>query len=452
MRGWASFVLPRVLCAAVMAWSVTAAAAAGLSVAAGEPDIRVLLDRGRALRVSVEGPHQLYSAGVPLVAQPRQATWEIHAADGAARLFRNGRYFGPARFPLVFQPASAGLIRVGDGRYRGTLEVVAESSDLLAINVLSLEEYLYGVVGCEMPVSWPLEALKAQAVACRTYAVSHRAQARRAGFPYDLGATAAWQVYRGVERESARVRAAVDGTRGQILTYAGSPIRAVYHSSSGGHTASSQEVWGVDYPYLQAVPDHDQDSPYAFWSEAVPMEVIQEVVAAVAGDDVMVTAVEPVGPRSVSGRWPKIRIRWETGELVMSAGDFRLRVGLPSTVWEEVTVVLSEDEVDAVARLDFVDPVSILDARGRTVRKVVGGNTAVAAGGRTKLLIRPYVLVRRTVAAHVLFRGRGWGHGVGMSQWGAKALAERGWTYRRILQYYYPGTRLDTARWSWGEP
>ncbi len=132
-----------------------------------------------------------------------------------------------------------------------------------AINRLGVESYLPSVVGAEMPHQWPAEALRVQSVAARTYALRQL----RPGADYDLDSTQRSQVYLGLESETPSTRSAVASTRAQVLTHGSRLIEAVFHSSSGGRTENSGEIWRNQLPYLKSVPDFDQISPVYRWSK-----------------------------------------------------------------------------------------------------------------------------------------------------------------------------------------
>jgi stage II sporulation protein D len=163
--------------------------------------------------------------------------------------------------PLTFLRGTLPLT-VKDRSYRGSIEVRRSGKKLMAINVVALEQYLYGVVPDEMPPDWPVEALKAQAVVARSYALANR----RSG-EFDLYADVRSQVYGGLDAEEFQATAAVDGTSRQVLTYDGRVISTPYHSTSGGRTAAATDVWaGQPVPYLVSVPDpYDSLSPHHRW-------------------------------------------------------------------------------------------------------------------------------------------------------------------------------------------
>ena len=239
----------------------------------------------------------------------------------------------------------------------------------------------------EIP-SWALDALKAQAVAARTYAVSHLGQFASLG--YDLKASVQSQAYNGASVEKPSTDQAVEETRGQILTYHGQPIEAFYSDSAGGCTEACLDAWGHDIPYLQSVVDFDQESPRYFWDLAIPSDRVTKALAKLGvsiGDlqDLQVTQ------RSATGRVKHVNLIGSAGSADVSGEKLRFAFGLRST----------------------------------------------------------YFNVARQPDGTLAFAGRGWGHGVGMSQWGAKAMADMGYPYDQILAHYYPTTELkgwDGAR------
>jgi len=187
--------------------------------------------------------------------------------DGVARLTRRGDgvvLAGRAPAPAVKLRAD-GPIAVGDKTVRGAVEVLPDAGGLLVVNELSMEKYLAAVLGSEMPPSFEPEALKAQAVAARTYAVAKKIAAE--GMPFHLGSTVLAQVYGGVHREDPRTRAAVEATEGQVLVWDHAPIEAYFFSSCGGTTEFGAEALGRPLPYLtgHACPEA-ADAPGSRWS------------------------------------------------------------------------------------------------------------------------------------------------------------------------------------------
>ncbi|MCR9093563.1 MAG: SpoIID/LytB domain-containing protein [bacterium] len=287
-----------------------------------------------------------------------------------------------------WSPSGRGPWRVGSRTLRGRVAVRARSGRIQVLNRVDLESYVASTVGGEMSASWPAAALRAQAVATRTY-VLHEA-ARRSSNDWDVSSTATSQVYRGIGAETEETRAAARATRGEILTHRGEPILAVFHSTAGGRTATAGEVWGEDRPYLRVVDVEGEDiAPHTYWR----MEF--------AGSDL-------TGVVSVAGV--------EVGDLDSLSVTRRTRGG-------------------RVERLEIRGAQGRRELRGSALRSLVG-----------TLGLRSTLFDVRETASGFAFVGSGFGHGVGMSQWGARALAERGLSYQRILARFYPGTRLE--RWS----
>jgi stage II sporulation protein D len=275
------------------------------------------------------------------------------------------------------EPTSDGYIFINDAWYRGRVLMVPNGGKVTAVNWVDLEEYLYSVLGAEMPASWPQEALKAQAVAARSYALNRRD--RSLAEPFDVGTTTAHQVYKGLASEAPSTIAAVNATRGQVLTHSGRVIEAVFHSSSGGHTENVEDIWQQPRPYLRSVPDFDQEAPVFRWSETFTTSQFQQRVTGIGR--LQAVATERVTPR---GRVSSIRLQGSQGTRTLTGTQLRQALGLRSTLFS-------------------------IAIQGDTIR----------------------------------IEGRGFGHGIGMSQWGARGLALQGYSYPQILGHYYQGTVLS---------
>jgi stage II sporulation protein D len=235
-----------------------------------------------------------------------------------ARVGNGARFEGPDVLRLL-GPA---LNFVTDGRYRGAIELRTEGSGITAINVLDLDSYVRGVVAGEMPSSWPLEALKVQAVAARTYALATR---KTTGL-YDQYPDTRSQVYRGVTGESVRSDAAVRATAGRIVTYGGVPAVTYYFSTSGGHTENVEFsfVGSLSKPWLVGVPDpYDTQSPYHRWQVKTSAAAIDRALGA-PGSFKRVKVLE----RGVSPRVVRARVIGSKGSTVLTGPTIRSRLGL----------------------------------------------------------------------------------------------------------------------------
>jgi len=223
--------------------------------------------------------------------------------------------------PIVFLPGTAPLEL--DRPYRGQLEIAVDGRKLSAVDVVGLEQYLAGVVSQEMPSSWPQEALKAQAVAARSYALAHRL----GGKGFDLYADVRSQVYGGVRAEQPSTTTAVEATAGEVLQWEGKPIDALFHSTSGGRTLDVGEVFGKPVPYLVGVDDpHSDLSPVNRWGPTpLPEPTLRKALKLRAP----LTALELV--RGPSGRVATARAVTAAGTTTISGSALRSAVGLRST-------------------------------------------------------------------------------------------------------------------------
>jgi stage II sporulation protein D len=333
-----------------------------VTVPSPEPSIRVLLiDGEKSVRVREPGRK-------PTAVRARGAGLEV-----------GGRGVGP-----VWR-REAGVLEVDGLRVRGGIEVRRSGDGLQVVNRVPLEDYVAGTLGREIYPGWAPETLKAQAVATRTYALHHARKSRRA--PYDVEATTRFQVYGGQAAESESVLEATRATRDEVLIWHGEPILAVFHSSSGGRTASSEEVWGRALPYLVSRPvENEEDSPDTYWRTTVSGTKLGRALAPL-GFRVGPVRELRVADRSASGRVRTVRVLGRDGETTIEARDLRGALGakvIRSTMFE--------------------------------TKKTPDGLVIV---------------------------GSGHGHGVGMSQWGAEAMARHGAGYREILARFYPGTHLE---------
>lgn len=308
---------------------------------------------------------------------------------GKGGLLLDGRAIAGSSFRLTPQKPQ-GIFQIGSKHYRGSLFLRVQGGSFDVIERLALDDYVNGVLAEEMPASWPSEALKAQAVAARTYALRSRERHRADG--YDVCTTTHCQVYGGVDAETPATRAAVAATAGQILTYAGKPAETLFHSDSGGMTESREALWGDGVPYLVSVrEDVQKTSPWSLTlSEA---DFIKKLAA--RGKDV--------------GALKKI----ELSPLVIGKGDsYRTPSG-------------------RVSRLTIHGAKRSVSLTGAEMRSFFGLKSTLFDVKREK--------------GRLVFSGFGSGHGLGLSQHGAQRLAGR-MKYDAILAHYYPGTKLEVWR------
>lgn len=307
---------------------------------------------------------------------------DLRIVPSKSGMIINQRLFSESAVRIV---SSRKDIRINGQSFGGMLYITSKRGVLQVVESLDLEDYLGGVVPLELNSKWHPEALKVQAVVARTYALYQKTQ--NSGKDYDLVATTSDQVYGGKGVEDARATEAVRATRGQVLTYAGQVINSVYHSTAAGQTEDVREVWGTDFPYLHGVAcPFDVRSPWYEWDRAVDLVELEKNFRS-KGFPIGAIATVTTYRFSQADRVTRIRILHSKGELILRGDEFRRVLGyttLPSTHF----------------KIDAIGP-------------------------------------------QIHFTGMGSGHGVGLCQWGAKELAERGFSYERILTYYYPGVQVQ---------
>jgi stage II sporulation protein D len=349
-------------------------AAAGSSAAPRPETIRVALFKGvETLRIDGTGVLFTDAGGLPLrLEMPLELK---RTRDGISV---NGR-------PVSGLIASAPVrVTVNGKGYRGLLEVTALDRGLLVVNELPLEEYLIGLINCEISSAWPMEAVKAQAVIARSYAI-YQKLARR-GAPYQLESSVMDQVYEGCDVEDSRAARGVQETAGEVLSYEGKVIQAFYHSNCAGHTESAERVWGQPVAYLRGVPcQYCQQANPLKWEQTIPLRKVEALLKG-AGYQVAGLRELKVQGRNDSGR---------------------------------------------------VQDVAVYSARGRTLVPSVAFRKALGYG-----VVKSTNFELRMSGDDCIVTGTGSGHGVGLCQWGAKQRAGDGFSYREILSYYYPGVTL----------
>lgn len=274
-----------------------------------------------------------------------------------------------------------------DTDYRGVARILLTGESLLLINVLNMEEYLYGVLPGEIPAGWDEDALKAQAVAARTYAMYEIDTSRELDEYFDLYADTRSQVYKGKDSEHPFTTSAVDTTFGEVIYYGEDIIKSYFHACTGGSTESALSVFGEDRPYCIAVP-----SPYGLdnedyqWSYSVGYNDLGSLIG-IAG--LTISSIDVI-ERTDSLRIEKIRINY----------------GISNQ----------------------------FEMKGTELRTLLGA-------GKMKSTRANVYNQNNTL---FLF-GIGYGHGVGMGQWDAHAMAQDGYDYQSIISYFYPGTEIRIA-------
>lgn len=370
------------------------------------------------------------------------AFWKVVAVGSAEYRITRGTTVTTTTNP-VRVASSTGLITIGTtaangAAYRGKGEAIHNGAGSLAgVNELPVDQYLYGVVPRELgPIAYPeIEAQKAQAIAARTYALA--GLGKRASNGYDLRATTDDQVYGGYAAEHPISNGAVDATAGEVITYGGALISALFSSTSGGHTANNEEAFaGGAVPYLRGVPDAERGSAI----EHVPsIEVFRSHANA--------TSLRGLKEGDFESNWARYHrwtFEWSNDEITSVISAYAQQpVGRVLAI-----NVLERGPSGRAILVEYVTEAgTFTSARDgtRAALRYIGANSLPSNLLSTLFFVEP-VLDRKTkgVAGFRVY-GAGFGHGVGMSQTGAVGMAERGHRYQDIIKHFYSG--VEITRW-----
>ncbi len=353
--------------------------------ASNEPIIRVLISKEKNLRIRAD-------SNIPLIFKYKNLIKKdvkgitLKKSKNSTKLFfdknKSKVYEIEADKGFVIKSYDNRGIWVGGKRYSGLINIKNFKNEIFVVNTLGIENYLTSVVGSEMPHKWPLEALKAQAIASRTYALK-----KTGNDLYDIDSTQSDQVYNGLESKTYKTNKAVKYTRSLVITHKNKLINALFHSSSGGMTENSEDVWRNKYPYLISVKDFDQKNPKFYWKKIFSNKELQILFPNIGG----IKEIE-ILDISKTGRVKNIKLIGNYGSLDFAGTSLRKKMGLKSTLF----------------RFSFIEVNT-----NKENNKIKNSNNSL------------------------LISGMGSGHGVGMSQWGAKYLAMRGYQAKDILKHYY---------------
>jgi len=361
--------------------------------------------------------------------------------------------------PLALVPhdqQALNVISFSNAMYRDTIRFINENEGIRVINELDIERYLYGVVGPEMGTSADLEALKAQAVVSRSYAMAS-INSRNI---FDVTSNITTQVYRGYSAETlpggSNAIKAVDDTAGEVIYYEGTLVQAFYHANAGGYTASSENVWHNSLPYLKATPSpydiYAFNYPYQSggwpantykWEKTISITEAQQMIEKYFQNSSSITigSLLNLSTRQLDhatkgttlcGRVTEIELYGNAGTGTVIKDQIRNIFGLRSTKFEIKidSAVYVKNGNNAITQMNSIDGL-----------RVIGGERVITGVNG----VNPYYTVKNKVATRqipktfteITFDGYGHGHGVGMSQWGARGMAASGYNYREIIEHYY---------------
>lgn len=402
-------------------------------------EIRVLLgDKFNSCTIYFSKGYRVYSdTGQLLEEAPEATSANIVALPGRVKISNKSI----ESKGLFFQPLSGGYTGFIKLKFRGVMRVFSSSNDKLAVvNHLPLEDYVRAVVPGEMPCTWSLDALKAQTVAARTYAVNRLLKYRQQS--YDVSDGQEDQVYLGLTKEREQTNRAATETANIIATYKGQPIIAYFSSDAGGKTNQNDA-----YPYLKSVPSYVPSSPHNGWSwqgSFVELENMLKRKHPKAG--LLINLTSELDP--VSERMKRVTFVTTSGSITVSANTFRNLIN-PSKLKSTAFRISLQSGSSGIQTLTYnarPDAICIEGSRTSTSAKVVGASV-VSINGLDIIDLPPRVAyIESAQEKMVVVKGNGWGHGSGLSQWGAYELAKNGWDWVRILKHFYTGIDLTPIK------
>ncbi|MDD5066016.1 MAG: SpoIID/LytB domain-containing protein [bacterium] len=331
-------------------------------------DIRILLT-AEAPEISLQGNFDLLAGNTTIkkISNEKVSIMDLKKSrsDQAAFEFQN----------------QGGTFSIGSHQYKGHLRILFTDKASL-VNIINIEDYIIGVLPNEISPAWPLEVIKAQAVAARTFAeyFIRKSQSN----PYDLTDNTFSQVYKGIMPEKESFCKAMEETKDEILVFQDEPIQAFFHSTCGGHTEDALKVWGKHLAYLTGVPcSYCRDSIHYSWEARFSEAELLDKLKGYGLERIRNIVPEKM---SSSGRWVSVKIMGLRKSIILPGNNFRILLGIEKLKSTKFRITKERDGF--------------------------------------------------------LIKGKGWGHGAGLCQWGAKTMAEKGYKYYQILRYYYRGTKI----------
>lgn len=325
------------------------------------------------------------NSGKTLSRYPANSELKFSSRDKS--LYLSGKKIMQGR--LRIEPLAREVILKAMGRqYNGRMEIILRNDGLLSVvNEVDLEKYLAGTLKGEISPTWKIETIKAQAVVARTYTIYHMIKNKKNSYHISGGQQYSHQQYAGRIKEETQFVTAIKETEGEVLTLNGDIFAAFYHTDCGGWTENAAEVFASSPDNLIGIKcDFCISSPHHVWKLRLNISQIRDALVKNGYDTGEIHDIISL-ERSQTLRIKRLQIKHSKGNLIMKGTDFRRIIGY-DTLRSTLFSIVIEDGI-------------------------------------------------------VNIEGRGWGHGVGMCQWGAKSMGERGYTYKEILQYYFPKASLS---------
>ncbi|MBV6518115.1 MAG: hypothetical protein DCC43_05965 [Candidatus Brocadia sp.] len=346
------------------------------------PVVRVLLiNDKREAQVAIHGCYQITGSLTDVIEQGQGLPkGTISISNGGIRI--GNKHYNHSELRIVTQ--QDGRIELNNVRYRGEIRILQQPNNKFSvIEEIDLESFIAGVLGSEMPQAWNDEALRAQAVTARTYAMYKKKVNRDNIYHLDMLELA----YRGVANETSRLTKIVQDTKGIVMVYNWNIFPAYFHSTCGGHTEDVHHVFGKDSipPLSGVVCNYCNNSKHSSWSKDISKSTIEKKLQEAKVSISSIRAVKTVDP-GAGDHGSRVEIASASGTKEMNANDFRL---------------------------------------------LIGPNNLLSTSFQTK-----------SNEKSITFSGKGWGHGVGLCQYGAQAMAQKGFPWAAILKHYYPKIEL----------
>lgn len=363
------------------------------------PMVRVLVEREKQI-LRIDGFDLLVTEAETnrkLAHENRRASLQMKCSLGGKMEVNTGHLKFRASGPLHVT-SLGGFVRVGQSQFRDDLYVYSFNGDCIVVNHVDLEKYVAGLLNSEMSAHWNMAALMAQAVAARTYAIHQMKDASGAKYrglraPFDLDSSVKDQVYEGAHMERFSTMQAVQATRGLVLTYQGKPIKSFYHSTCGGRTETPDRVWGLKLPYMKSVQcPYCSKSPRFNWIYSINAQELGDKIRKLGALRGALVSLR-VATRNSLGRAAQVEVVGTGGAKIVAASRIR----------------------------DILGTLNLRSTDFSVVRNPAG---------------------RAPASNNFVFMGHGSGHGVGMCQYGAKAMGDKGRTYAEILAHYYPAAQI----------
>lgn len=353
----------------------------------------------------------------------------------------------------IFIKSIENVIEVENKKYRGYIGFINNDEKLTTVNYIQIGEYLKGVLPGEMPAGWEMEALKAQAVSSRNFTL--RTIGKHKDLGYDLCDSQNCQMYYGHRRENLRTNQAIDDTRNEVLRYNGKIAETFYYSCSGGYTSSNENVWeGTPVPYLRGKRDpYSVNTPQSNWTYTISKADASNVLKAKGYDVGQITSLETI--RDSSGeRVLELKVTGTKGTKILPKETVRAVLGygnIKSTNYKinrsiDTPIIVEPEVIEAYVlrgnnnrpKKTNINNVNVITADGVRNTDINKQNIVLSNGVQTVVKES-----NKGKGKNIVFKGSGWGHGVGMSQYGAKNMAIEGFDFKEILEFYFTDAKVE---------